>query len=92
MQRDRTYIVPARRARGATLPPLAAALPHCKAVDFFPWTDTHPEDLLNEHVIEFGYSKNPHGSDQTGSHTARPSLWLYLRNEPALPLLFVLSV
>lgn len=90
---------PARRANGVKAPSIATKLSDTKVADFFPWTGSQSEDILNDSVIRSGYADKPLGSNnqnsqsnQSESHTARPSLWPSLKNKSGLPLLSALFV
>ncbi|KAK4993023.1 RNA polymerase II mediator complex subunit [Elasticomyces elasticus] len=81
---------PGRIAHGLEAPASATRLPYSKIADFFPWDGSHPEDVLNEHVIKSGYGDKPPPSNQIETYTARPSLWPNLKNRSGLQTLSAL--
>ncbi|KAF2703949.1 hypothetical protein K504DRAFT_417440 [Pleomassaria siparia CBS 279.74] len=61
-----------------------------KTADFFPWTGTPSEDLLNEALVKQGISNKPQIMNET--NTARPTLWVNLKNKSGLTQLSTLFV
>jgi len=81
-----------RRPQGERPPKLATTLPDGLVADYIPWTGNSVEDVLNENVVRSGYADKPPGSNQSESHTARPSLWPNLKQKTGLPILSALLV
>jgi len=81
-----------RRPQGERAPKLATTFPDGLVADYYPWTGDSSEDVLNENVIRSGYADKPPGSNQSESHTARPSLWPNLKQKNGLPILSALLV
>ncbi|KAL5465444.1 hypothetical protein PMIN06_000604 [Paraphaeosphaeria minitans] len=71
-------------------PASAAVLPGGKAVDLFPWTGSHPEDVLSEALVKGGISNKSQIMNET--NTARPSLWANLKNKSGTLTLSTLFV
>ncbi|KAF1966910.1 hypothetical protein BU23DRAFT_559754 [Bimuria novae-zelandiae CBS 107.79] len=68
----------------------AASLPGGRAADVYPWTGTHPEDVLSETVVKGGISNKPQIINET--NTARPSLWANLKNKSGTSTLSTLFI
>ncbi|KAF1982842.1 hypothetical protein K402DRAFT_186817 [Aulographum hederae CBS 113979] len=66
-------------------PPEAICFPSGKAVDFFPWTGGHVEDVLNENVIKTGFVNKPIVAAEP--NTGRPSFWPQVKNKGGLQIL-----
>ncbi|GAB7345987.1 hypothetical protein MBLNU457_4764t2 [Dothideomycetes sp. NU457] len=81
-----------RRPQGERAPKLATIFSNGLVADYCPWTGDSSEDVLNENVIRSGYADKPPGSNQSESHTARPSLWPNLKQKNGLPILSALLV
>ena len=59
--------------------------------DFFPWTRSQPEDVLNEHTIKNGYYDKSIGP-QAESISARPTIWSSIKHNRGLQLLSSLYI
>lgn len=81
-----------RKPQGERAPKLATIFPHGLVADYYPWNGDSSEDVLNENVIRSGYADKPPGSNQSESHTARPSIWPNLKQKNGLPILSALLV
>ncbi|KAJ4358537.1 RNA polymerase II mediator complex subunit [Didymosphaeria variabile] len=68
----------------------AAVLPGGKAADLFPWTGSHPEDVLSEALVKGGISNKSQIHNET--NTARPSLWANLKNKSGTSTLSTLFI
>ncbi|KAL1613069.1 RNA polymerase II mediator complex subunit [Paraconiothyrium brasiliense] len=71
-------------------PASAAVLPGGKAADLFPWTGSHPEDVLSEALVKGGISNKSQVHNET--NTARPSLWANLKNKSGTSTLSTLFI
>lgn len=94
LRRNRMGIDPAARKAHGLEPPTAAVRlpPPKKAADFSPWTNNHPEDILNENVVKTGYFDKTQGANQTESNSAKATMCTSLnqKNNPGLQLLGIL--
>lgn len=61
-----------------------------EAADLFPWTGSHPEDVLSEALVKGGISNKSQIMNET--NTARPSLWANLKNKSGTSTLSTLFV
>lgn len=59
--------------------------------DYFPWTGTHPEDVLSEKTSKQGFYDKVQVS-QNESGTARPCIWSSLKHKSGLQILSSLFV
>lgn len=60
------------------------------AADLFPWTGSHPEDVLSEALVKGGISNKSQIMNET--NTARPSLWANLKNKSGTSTLSTLFI
>jgi mediator of RNA polymerase II transcription subunit 12 len=61
-----------------------------ETADLFPWTGSHPEDVLSEALVKGGISNKSQIMNET--NTARPSLWANLKNKSGTSTLSTLFV
>ncbi|KAF2691505.1 hypothetical protein K458DRAFT_381358 [Lentithecium fluviatile CBS 122367] len=80
----------AARAQASDTPALAVIFSGGKTADFFPWTGSHPEDVLSEALVKGGMSNKAQIMNET--NTARPSLWSNLKNKSGVSTLSTLFV
>ncbi|KAI9776029.1 MAG: RNA polymerase II mediator complex subunit [Geoglossum umbratile] len=72
-------------------PPMAPHLRQEKYADFFPWTGSHPEDILIEQTTRQGFYDKTQVS-QNEHQTARPSLWPVFKRQSGIQVLSSLFV